>query len=67
MVPQESACIDDSPGIMKPHGLDRNHYNLNKFCQAENYNYRCVEDEIGNMAEGAVDLLKTNNSRGKFL
>lgn len=65
MVPQESACLDISPNNEEHHVLDWCHYNLNKFCQAENVNYRCVVDEIETMARGAVDFLKKNCSQSK--
>ena len=58
MVPKASASLDISPGIKEPHPLERHHYNLNKFCQAEDMNYKSVENEILVMVNGASDFLK---------
>ncbi len=62
MVPEGSACLDISDGIER-HPLDRNHYNLNKFCEASDPNYKIVEDGILKMAKGANDFLKNFSQR----
>ena len=62
MVPEESACLDISEGIER-HPLDRNHYNLNKFCEALDQNYKSVEDGIVKMANGAIGFLKHCSQR----
>ena len=62
-MPEESACLDTGPGI-DSHPLDRNHYNLNKFCQSSDLNYESVQDEIVKMADGAKGFLN-DCSQGK--
>ena len=65
MVEKESACLDPSPGIEEHYALDRDHYNLNKFCEAEDLNYLCLADSIEGIAKRAIDFLKKNCSQGK--
>jgi hypothetical protein len=53
VVPQESACLDESEGIFR-HPLERNHYNLNKFGSPAEEAYRSVTDAIVMMATRAL-------------